>query len=242
MDFGLATCSLALLAGLLSTLSPCVLPIVPILLGTAMNAHRRAPIALAGGLALSYATVGTVIASAGVALHLNSELVRRVGAVFLALFALVILSSRLQQRFAEATSAVGNSGDQALSRIRLDGLFGQFIVGVVLGVIWSPCVGPTLGAAIVLASQGKHLASSAAFMALFGFGAALPIAMLGYMSRSAMLKVRGRLLQFGIAGKFVLGSVMLLMAIATISGADRQAEAWALNHSPAWLTNLTTRF
>ena len=242
MHFGLATCSLAFLAGLLSTLSPCVLPIVPILLGTAMNAHRRAPIALATGLAISYAIVGTVLASAGVALHLNSELVRRTGAALLALCALVILSSRLQQRFAVATSAIGNAGNQFLSRFRFEGLFGQFVVGVVLGMIWSPCVGPTLGAAIVLASQGKHFVSSAALMGLFGFGAALPIAILGYMTRSAMVKVRGRLLQAGTVGKFALGSVMLLIAAATLSGGDRHAEAWLVNHSPTWLTDLTTGF
>jgi len=242
MQFGLLSYGLALLAGLLSTLSPCVLPIVPILLGSAMNAHRRAPLALATGLAISYAAVGTVLASAGVALQLNSGLVRRMGAALLALFALFILSSPLQQRFAAATSAIGNAGNQFVSRLRLDGLLGQFVVGVVLGMIWSPCVGPTLGAAIVLASQGKHLAFSAALMGLFGFGAALPIAILGYVSRSAMMSVKGRLLEAGRAGKFALGSVMLLIAVATISGGDRQAEAWIVNHSPAWLTNLTTRF
>ncbi len=52
MDFGLGSYGLGLLAGVLSTLSPCVLPIVPILLGSATHAHPRAPLALAGGLAL----------------------------------------------------------------------------------------------------------------------------------------------------------------------------------------------
>jgi len=242
MHFGLASYSLALLAGLLSTLSPCVLPIVPILLGSAMNAHRRAPMALAAGLAISYATIGTALAWASAALQLDSELVRRVGAVLLGLFALVILSSSLQERFAAATSGIGNAGDRLLSRLQLSGLYGQFVVGLVLGMIWSPCVGPTLGAAIVWASQGKHLASSAALMGLFSVGAVLPIVILGYVSRSAMMSVRGRLLQAGRAGKVALGSAMLLIAIATISGRDRQAEAWLVNYSPAWLTNLTARF
>ena len=109
-------------------------------------------------------------------------------------------------------------------------------------MIWSPCVGPTLGVAIVLASQGKHLAGSATLMGLFSVGAALPIVNLGYISRSAMLSVRGRLLQAGRAGKVVLGSAMLLIAIATISGRDRQEETWFVNHSPAWLTSLTTQY
>jgi len=242
MHFGLVSYSLALLAGLLSTLSPCVLPIVPILLGAAMGAHPRAPLALAAGLAISYGIIGTALAWAGSALVLDSELVRRIGAALLGLFALIILSSSLQQRFAAATSGIGNAGNQLLSRLHLNGLYGQFVVGLVLGMIWSPCVGPTLGVAIVLASQGKHLAGSAALMGLFSLGAALPFVILGYLSRTAMMSLRGRLLQAGRAGKVALGSAMLLIAIATISGRDRRAEAWLVNHSPAWLTNLTTRF
>ena len=242
MHFGLATCGLAFLAGLLSTLSPCVLPIVPILLGTAMNAHRRAPIVLAAGLAISYALVGTTLASLGTVLQLNPTLVHRAGAVLLGLLALVILSGGLQQRFAEMTSGIGDAGNRLLSRLQLRGLYGQLIVGLVLGMIWSPCVGPTLGSAIVLASQGKHLTTSAALMGFFGFGAALPIAMLGHISRSAMMNLRGRLLLAGRAGKIALGLVMLLIASVMISDRNRPAEAWLVNHSPAWLTSLTTRF
>jgi cytochrome c-type biogenesis protein len=242
VHLGLASYGLAFLAGLLSTLSPCVLPIVPILIGSAMNAHRRAPIALALGLAISYATIGTALAWAGTALELNSELIRRLGAALMGLFSLVILSSSLQKRFAAATSGIGNAGNQLLSRLHLSGLYGQFIVGLILGMIWSPCVGPTLGVAIVLASQGKHLAGSAALMGLFSVGAALPIVTLGYVSRSAMMNVRARLLLAGRVGKAALGSAMLLIAIATISGGDRRTEAWLVVHSPAWLTSLTTRF
>ena len=242
MHFGLTSYGIVLLAGLLSTMSPCVLPIVPILLGSAMNAHRRAPIIVALGLAISYAAIGTTFAWAGTAFIVDSEFVRRMGAVLLGLFGLVILSRSLQQRFAAATSGIGNAGNRLLSRLPLRGLYGQFVVGLVLGMIWSPCVGPTLGVAIVLASQGKHLAGSAALMGLFSVGAALPVVILGYISHSAMMRVRGRLLQAGRAGKVVLGSAMLLIAIATISGRDKVAEAWLMNHSPASLTNLTTRF
>ena len=242
MDLSPASYNLAFLAGLLSTLSPCVLPIVPVLLGSAMNAHRRGPIVLAAGLAISYATIGTILAWAGAALELNTELVRRMGAALLGLFALTILSSNLQQRFAAATSGVGNAGNRLLSRLHLSGVYGQFVVGLVLGMIWSPCVGPTLGAAIVLASQGTHLASSAALMALFSVGAALPIVILAYVSRSAMTRIKGKLLQAGRAGKLAFGGAMLLIAISTISGKDRRAEAWLINHSPGWMTKLTTRF
>ncbi len=155
MELGFGSYGFGLLAGLLSTLSPCVLPIIPILLGSAANAHPRAPLALAAGLAMSYALIGTALAWAGSALNLDTSIFRSVGAAILGLLGLVLMSASLQQGFANATSGIGNAGNQLISRLKLDGLMGQFAIGLVLGVVWSPCVGPTLGAAIVLASQGS---------------------------------------------------------------------------------------
>ena len=157
MEFGLGSYGFGLLAGLLSTLSPCVLPIIPILLGSAVNAHPRAPLALAAGLAISYAVIGTALAWAGSVLDFDTSVFRTLGAVLLGLLGLVLMSGNLQQRFASGTSGFANAGDRLIARMRIDGLWGQFSIGLVLGIVWSPCVGPTLGAAVVLASQGSHL-------------------------------------------------------------------------------------
>ncbi len=242
MELGLPSYGFGLLAGILSTLSPCVLPIIPILLGSAASAHPRAPLALAGGIALSYAIVGTALAWASTALGVDSSGFRVGGAAILGILGLVLLSSRLQQRFASAASGLGNAGNDLISRIRLDGLGGQFAIGMVLGVVWSPCVGPTLGAAIVLAGQGAHLMQVATLMALFGIGAALPVVALAYVSRSALIKVRGGLMAAGKAGKVALGSAMVFIATVILTGIDRPAEAWMVRHSPSWLTDLTTRY
>jgi cytochrome c biogenesis protein CcdA len=242
MAFGLGSYGFGFLAGLLSTLSPCVLPIIPILLGSATNAHPRAPLALAGGLAVSYALIGTGLAWAGSALDLDASLFRSAGAVILGLFGLVLMSGSLQQRFAIATSGVGNAGNKLISRMNLDGLIGQFAIGLVLGVVWSPCVGPTLGAAVVLASQGTHLPQVALLMGIFGIGAALPIVALAYVSRSAMLKMRGKLMQAGKTGKVILGAVLIALSALILSGTDKAMESWLVDHSPSWLTSLTTRF
>jgi cytochrome c-type biogenesis protein len=129
-----------------------------------------------------------------------------------------------------------------ISRLNLDGLRGQFGVGLALGVVWSPCVGPTLGAAIVLASQGSHLPQVALLMGVFGLGAAMPVVGLAYLSRGAMMKARGKLMQAGKAGKTVLGIIMVAIAMLILSGADKPLEAWLVELSPAWLTALTTRF
>jgi cytochrome c biogenesis protein CcdA len=242
MDFGLASHAFALLAGMLSTLSPCVLPIVPILLASATAAHPRAPLALAGGLALSYAVIGTSLAWAGAAAGLDTSAFRLVGAAILGMLGLVLMSASLQQRFASATSGLGDAGNQLIARMRLDGLPGQFAIGLVLGVVWSPCVGPTLGAAIVLASQGSHLPQVALLMGVFGLGAALPVVALAYVSRSAMGRVRRRLLEAGRAGKTLVGLALVTLALLILTGADKGLESWLLVHSPAWLTTLTTRF
>lgn len=242
MELGAASYGFGLLAGVLSTLSPCVLPIVPILLGTALNAHPRAPLALAAGLALSYAIVGTTLAWGASALGLDTSMFRTVGAGVLGLLGLVLMSSALQQRFAAATAGIGDAGNNLLARMKLDSLQGQFAIGLILGVVWSPCVGPTLGAAVVLASQGTQLAGVALLMGLFGIGAALPIVALAYASRSAMSRMRGSLMQAGKRGKAVLGAAMIAIAVFIVSGIDKPVEAWLVEHSPDWLTQLTTRF
>lgn len=242
MDFGFTSHGLGLLAGLLSTLSPCVFPIIPLLLGAATNARRLAPLALAGGLALSYALIGTTLAWAGASLGVDTTLFRYGGAVLLGLLGLVLLSGRLQQRFAATTSGIGDAGNSLVSRIHLDGLWGQFVIGLVLGVVWSPCVGPTLGAAVLLASQGSHLPQVALLMGVFGIGAALPIVVIAAISRSALLRVRGKVMQVGKAGKTLMGALMVALALLILTGADKPLESWLVDQSPNWLTQLTTRF
>ena len=111
-----------------------------------------------------------------------------------------------------------------------------------LGVVWSPCVGPTLGAAVVLASQGSQLPQVALLMGIFGLGAALPVVALAYVSRGAMLNMRGKLMQAGKTGKVLLGAIMIGLAAMILTGADKPVETWLVDQSPAWLTKLTTRF
>lgn len=242
MNFGPATYALGLLAGVLSILSPCVLPLIPVLVASAVNAHRWGALALGIGLALSFTVVGIFIATLGASLGLDPDTFRSIGAVILALFGLILLLPRLQDGFARAAASLSDSGQQLLSRITLQGLTGQFLVGTVLGVVWSPCVGPTLGAATTLASQGRNLAQIGLLMLIFGIGAAAPLVLLGSLSRAGMVRMRGRLLPTGRYGRQLFGLVMLVLGVLIATGADKPVEAWILDRSPDWLTALTTRF
>lgn len=241
MESGLMTYLLALGAGVLSTLAPCVLPLIPILVGSALMAHPLGPLALAGGLALSYAVVGTLLASAGSVAGLDRGGLQTVGAAVLVLFGAVLLVPGLQAGFARAASALGNAGQGCLERLAPRGLAGQFLVGGLLGLVWSPCVGPTLGGAITLASRSGYLAEAGAVMLVFGLGAALPLLVLGSLSRAAAHRFRGRLLAAGHHGRMALGMVLATLGILMLTGTDQTLEAWLLERTPSWLLELTVK-
>jgi cytochrome c biogenesis protein CcdA len=242
MDFGPGTFALGYLAGLLSTLSPCVLPLLPILIATALGQHRFGPLALAAGLTVSFMLVGTVIAAFGASVGLDPAVLRQLAAGLLVAFGLVLLVPALQLRFAAASAGLAASGDGLMARVSGRGWGGQFAVGGVLGLVWSPCVGPTLGAASTLASQGRDLGSIALLMLLFGLGAATPLLLIGTLSREALARARGRLLTIGERGRAVLGAALVVVGVAILGGADKRIETWAVEQSPDWLTELTTRF
>ncbi len=227
MAFGPGTYGLGLLAGLLSTLSPCVLPLIPLVIGSAIAAHRRGPLALAAGLTLSFAVTGTLIAYAGASIGLGPEMLRKAGAVLLGVFGGMLISSVLQRRFAAATAGLSTAGQNLLTRLPVDGWRGQFVVGLVLGVIWSPCVGPTLGAAVGLASQGRDLGPISLLMFLFGVGAAAPLLILGLLGHSALARMKVSLLRVGHVGKTIL-------APSSWSWPLESFRAWTGISRPGW--------
>lgn len=242
MDFGLGTFALGYGAGILSTLSPCVLPLVPILVAAAMAQHRFGPLALAAGLTFSFTTIGLFFATIGLSIGLDQGVARQVGAVILVIFGATLLSPQLQARFTLLTSGLSTVTGGWLQRFQAQGCGAQFVIGLLLGLMWTPCVGPTLGATTALAAQGTQLSQVILLMILFGLGAGTPLVVLGSVSREVVLRVRGQLTTGGKYGKFALGSIMLLLGLAVLVGVDKSLEAFMVDVSPAWLTRLTTRY
>lgn len=232
----------ALLAGVLSTLSPCVLPLLPLVLGAAVSEHRFGPVALAAGLAVSFVTIGLFVAAGGFSIGLDADVFRGLAALLLLAIGLVLLVPQLQARVAVAGGLASNWSHDRFGGAGTAGLKGQFAVGLLLGAVWSPCVGPTLGAASVLAAQGKDLGQVATVMAAFGVGAALPLLLLGLVSRDVMLRWRDKLARAGQGGKTILGALLFAVALLSLTGLDRKLEALLVDLSPTWLTQLTTKF
>src|SRR5260221_9701546 len=137
-------------AGMLSTLSPCVLPLLPIVVGSATAAHRFGAAALAGGVALSYVAIGLFVASIGFNIGLDGDLFRSAAALLLLAFGFVLMSSSLQERFAMAGGPIGDTVLWAFAHFGPDGFFGLFVFWLLFCARWGPFVCPPRGSAASL--------------------------------------------------------------------------------------------
>lgn len=238
----LGTSFLAFVAGVLSVLSPCVLPLLPIVFGSAAAEHRWAPAALATGVALSFTILGLFVATIGFAIGIDAAFFRVLGAALLMAIGVLLLVEPLQARLAAAGGPFANHVEHVFQNVSIQGWRGQFLLGLMLGAVWAPCVGPTLGAASVLAAQGEQIGQVALTMALFGLGAAVPLLALGMLSREVMMRWRNWLLDTGSRGKAILGALLIVAAFMILTGLDKTVEAALVSASPQWLTDLTTRY
>jgi cytochrome c-type biogenesis protein len=238
-DLGNLTLSYA--AGALSTLSPCVLPILPIVLFGVLERHAWGPIALAAGLSVSFATVGIAIASFGFSVGLDPSTLRFAVAALMVSMGIVLLVPALQSRLAIIAAPVATGGQTLLARLQPSGIGGQFVLGILLGAIWSPCSGPTLGAAIGLAAQGETAGKAAAIMLAFGLGASTPILALAYGSRQAIFARREWLTRMTQFGKPLMGATFVGIGALVLTGLDKIVEASLTNAMPDWLVAVTTR-
>ncbi len=238
----MASILLGLLAGALTTLSPCVLPVLPLVLFAALDQHRFGPLALAAGMATTFAALGMLVSGAGLGIGLSGDGVRYAAAALMGIFGVVLLSTSLQQRFALLSAPLTSWLNSSTQRFGGSGITGQFAIGALLGAVWSPCSGPTLGAAVTLAASSETLGEAGAIMLSFGLGASVPLIALAYGSRATLKSRKDTLQRLGRVAKPVLGGVVLAAALLVLTGVDRVIEAELVRSMPDWLTTLTTKF
>jgi cytochrome c-type biogenesis protein len=227
--------ALAFVAGLLTALSPCVLPVLPLVVGSASRS-RLGPVALAAGFVAMFTVIGVMLATVGAALGLDESTVRLASAALLIAAGVLLISHRLHDAASQWLSPLASASARLSNRVD-HGLGAQFAIGALLGGVWSPCVGPTLGAALGLATRSETLAHATIIMAAFGLGSATLLLAAGYASR-AMLGQRLRLLQAGAAGRLVFGLLLVMMGVAVVSGLDKAIESVVLARLPQWWVDL----
>lgn len=227
------------LAGLLTLINPCVLPVLPIVLATALQAGRLGPLTVAAGMSVSFVTFGMFITVVGYSIGITEETVANAGAVLMIGFGLVLLVPRFSESFATATAGFSARADAQIANSDRSGLTGQFVGGVLLGAVWSPCIGPTLGGAISLASQGESLAHATAIMVTFALGVSTIIVGLGYGAQSAIRKRRDLMRRLASSSRPIMGVAFVAVGLAILFKVHHMLEFWALENLPSWLTELS---
>ncbi|WP_146344858.1 cytochrome c biogenesis CcdA family protein [Falsiphaeobacter marinintestinus] len=230
---------LAYIAGLLTLINPCVLPVLPIVLGTALQADRRGPLALALGMSVSFVLFGMLISTVGYSIGLTQERLAQVGATLMIVFGLILLVPAFATRFELAFSGVAAHADSTITRADTGGLSGQFLGGLLLGAVWSPCIGPTLGSAIALASQGQNLFWSFLVMCFFAAGVSTLILGLGLGGQHLIRQRATQLRGLAARSKPILGATFVIVGVAILFKVHHMLEAWAVRNLPTWFNDLS---
>jgi len=227
-------------AGVLTLINPCILPLLPVVLGAARGADKFGPLALAAGLSVSFVVVGVFVATLGQQIGLDEERIQMVAAVLMLAFGLILIVPVFGHGFALATAPLARSADHRINALAGSGNSAQFLTGALLGAVWGPCVGPTLGSAIALAYGGQSLGWAALIMLAFAIGVSSVMLVLAYASQNMMRKYSKRLRSAGRWGRWLLGLTLVGVALLILSGGLRWLESTLLDVMPAWLVDFST--
>lgn len=226
-------------AGLLTLINPCVLPVLPIVLVSALNASKAGPIALAAGMSVSFVTFGVLVTAFGASIGLNQDLLAKIGAVMMVLFGIVMIVPAFSQRFEAATAGMAAGADAKIDRVEASSLRGQFVGGLLLGMVWSPCIGPTLGGAIALASQGENLGFVTLTMIAFALGVSTLIVVLGMGARETIRKRAQSLRGLAERSKPIIGVTFIAVGAMLFFNIHHSIESWLISVMPYWLQDLS---
>ncbi|MEM9431294.1 MAG: cytochrome c biogenesis CcdA family protein [Pseudomonadota bacterium] len=226
-------------AGLLTLINPCVLPVLPIVLASSLQSDRRGPLALAAGMSVSFVALGMVVTAIGPAIGLDQLLLAQIGAGMMIAFGAVLVFPTLGHRFELATAGIAASADGRMQGMDLSGTRGQFVGGLLLGAVWSPCIGPTLGGAIALASQGTNLGHAFMIMVFFALGVSTLILGLGFGAQSAIRARTSRLRGLAERSKSMMGAIFIGVGVMLLLGVHHVVEAWAIETLPYWFQDLS---
>lgn len=221
---------LAFAAGLLTIGSPCVLPMLPILLGATVGRNDPArPLFIILGFTVTFALVAFVFGLFPSVLGLSQETLRTAAVVLLLLFGTLMIWPRLYERLAIHLGAVASSAGRIGHAG--PGKFGAAILGASLGAVWAPCAGPVLGSILTLIASAERLDHAAAMLSFYSLGAAVPMLAIAYGGQYASTHVR-RIVRYARPLQQGFGLVVILIAVAIFYQFDSVATVWLSNFYP----------
>ena len=216
-----------------------MLPILPIVIATSLQASKHAPIALAAGMSTSFVLLGLTVSAVGPALGLSDEIVSRSAALLMVAFGLFLLVPLLGKKFTVATTAISKIADAGITATVSQGLVGQFLGGALLGAVWSPCIGPTLGAAIALASQGVDLIYATLIMTSFALGVSTLVFIFSFATKSWLERNIRWMRILSKQSRTILGGIFIIIGFGIFFQFNHTIDTWLINHLPTWLIDFS---
>ncbi len=218
----------ALLAGILTIGAPCILPLLPILLGSSIGGSKTRPLFIAAGFALTFSVVALTISFLTSKLGIDPNTLRVIAVILLGLFGVFMLwPTPFEKLTAYLSSFSGKATGIAQSAGK--GNFGGFVLGIILGIIWTPCAGPILGSILTLIATQQDMAVAGILLIAYSIGASIPMLVIAYGGQLAANKVRA-IAPYTVRIQQVFGVIIIVFAILIFFGYDTVIQAKLLEN------------
>ncbi len=230
-------------AGVLTALSPCVLPLLPIVVGGAMQQHRAAPLLMGLGMTTAFATGGLLLGAIGPVLGLDPVWMHQIAAYSLIVFGLALLFEPLTRLISRMVQPLALTADLMAEEIgQKRSPLMAFLFGGLLGLAWSPCAGPMLVSSVALVATGRDALLGALLLGLFGLGAATPMVMAAYASRAGFKRLRNWAMGNNRRLRIDFGLLAIISGVILATGLDKMIATQVMAILPdSWL-ELITRY
>jgi cytochrome c-type biogenesis protein len=225
---------LALIAGAITVTSPCIIPILPIVLGSILKNHKWYPVYLVLGMATTFTVLGLLFGAFGNSLPIDRILLNRLAIWFMGLMGVALIIKPIGDRFSNLTSRLTSwLGSRGPKANQLAQPSEAFVLGSLLGIIWAPCAGPILGSILLLASSTGNILKAGMLLFVYSLGAGIPMLIIAYGGKWA-LSGKQLMQRHAHKLKIAFGVILILTAILMGTGVLRKLESLVVPYVPIW--------
>lgn len=219
----------ALLAGILTVGAPCILPLLPILLGASVGqTSRTRPLFIALGFITMFSLAGLTLSFIVTSLMVPPDILRNIAIAALAVFGLLMIFPKPFELLAQYLSGYITKA-QGVSQKAGSGNFGGFVLGVILGLIWTPCAGPVLGSILTLIATQTNVAQAGVLLVAYAIGAGLPMLAIAYGGQFVTTRIK-TLFRYTAALQKIFGVLIIALAAAMYFQYDLKFQAKILEY------------